>query len=120
MGAENLAPTGFRSPDRPARSESLYRDDLVVMIKSESIRESENFSNVEMSKISEWAKEKIRFNEQKSKVMHMTRKRKESKELEIYLNDKLLLQVHRLKYLGIMFDSKLTFKEHINYMAEKM
>jgi hypothetical protein len=24
-GAENLALTGFRSPDRPARSESLYR-----------------------------------------------------------------------------------------------
>ena len=24
-GAENHAPTGFRSPDRPARSESLYR-----------------------------------------------------------------------------------------------
>ena len=25
MGAKNLAPTGIRSPDRPARSESLYR-----------------------------------------------------------------------------------------------
>ena len=24
-GAENLAPTGIRSPDRPVRSESLYR-----------------------------------------------------------------------------------------------
>ena len=24
-GAENLAPTGIRFPDRPARSESLYR-----------------------------------------------------------------------------------------------
>ena len=24
-GAENLAPTGIRSPDRPASSESLYR-----------------------------------------------------------------------------------------------
>ena len=24
-GCENLAPTGIRSPDRPARSESLYR-----------------------------------------------------------------------------------------------
>ena len=23
-GAENLAPTGFRSPDRPARNQSLY------------------------------------------------------------------------------------------------
>jgi hypothetical protein len=27
--------------------------------------------------------------------------------------------VHSLKYLGIIFDSKLTFREHINYMAEK-
>ena len=25
MGAENVAPTGIRSPDRPARSKSLYR-----------------------------------------------------------------------------------------------
>ena len=24
-GAENLSPTGIRSPDRPARSQSLYR-----------------------------------------------------------------------------------------------
>jgi hypothetical protein len=24
-----------------------------------------------------------------------------------------------MKYLGIIFDSKLTFREHINYMAEK-
>jgi hypothetical protein len=29
-GAENLAPTGIRSPDRPARSESLYRLSHVV------------------------------------------------------------------------------------------
>jgi hypothetical protein len=25
IGSENLGPTGIRSPDRPARSESLYR-----------------------------------------------------------------------------------------------
>jgi hypothetical protein len=24
-----------------------------------------------------------------------------------------------MKYLGIIFDNKLTFREHINYMAEK-
>jgi hypothetical protein len=47
------------------------------------------------------------------------RKRKERKECEIYLNDKPLLQVHSLKYLGIIFDNKLTLREHINYMAEK-
>jgi hypothetical protein len=47
------------------------------------------------------------------------RKRKERKEIEIYLNNKPLIQVHRMKYLGIIFENKLTFREHINYMAEK-
>jgi hypothetical protein len=31
-GAEYLAPTGIRSPDRPARSESLYRLKLNPLI----------------------------------------------------------------------------------------
>jgi hypothetical protein len=47
------------------------------------------------------------------------RKRKERKEIVIYLNNKSLIQVHSMKYFGIIFDSKLTFREHINYMAEK-
>ena len=74
-----------------------------------------------MSKISAWAKDnKIRFNEQKLKVMLLTRrKRKEQKEIEIYLNNTLLPQVQSVKYLGIIFDRKLSFREHIHYMAEK-
>ena len=31
--AENLAPTGIRSPDRPARSQSLYRLNYPALIK---------------------------------------------------------------------------------------
>jgi ribonuclease HI len=91
------------------------------MIQADSISEAENIADVEMSKITKWAKEnKISFNEQKSKVMLMTRrKRKERKDIQIYLNNKLLPQEHTLKYLGIIFDSRLTFKEHINYIAEK-
>jgi len=90
------------------------------MIKAESIREAENIANVELSKIAAWAKEnKIRFNEQKEKTMIMTRrKRKERNELEMYLKNKPLLQVHSLKYLGIIFDNKVTFREHINCMAK--
>jgi hypothetical protein len=90
------------------------------MIKADSIREAENITNVELSKISKWAvNNKIRFNEHKSKVMLLTRrKRKERQEIDIYLNDNTLTQVQCMKYLGI-FDYKLTFKEHINYMAEK-
>ena len=98
-----------------------FADDLMIIIKAESIGEAENIANFELNKITEWATDnKIRFNEEKSKVMLMTRrKRKEQKEFAIYLNNKLLPQLHRLKYLGLIFDTKLTFKEHINYMANK-
>ena len=71
-----------------------FADDLVIVIKAESIREAENIANVELSKISAWAvNNKIRFNEHKSKVMLMTRRKKEErKEIEIYLNNKPLFK----------------------------
>ena len=60
---------------------------------------------------------KFRFNEQKSKVM-LTQRRKR-KELHIYLNDKAFLQV-QFEILGRIFNSKLTIRKHINYMAENV
>jgi hypothetical protein len=42
------------------------------MVEAESIGEAENFVNIELSKIAEWAAgNKIKFNEGKSKVMLM-------------------------------------------------
>jgi hypothetical protein len=38
-----------------------FADDLVIMIKADSIREAENIANVEMSEVSAWSKEKIRL-----------------------------------------------------------
>ena len=39
--------------------------------------------------------------------------------MEIYLNSRPLTQAHSLKYLGIISDTKLTFKDHINYITDK-
>jgi ribonuclease HI len=77
--------------------------------------------NLELSKISDWARRnKIRFNENKSKAMLMScRKRKERKKIEIYVNNKITEQVNSIKYLGIIFDSKMTFREHVNHIEEK-
>ena len=47
------------------------------------------------------------------------RRRREKKEIEICVNNKILKQVNSLKYLVTIFDSKLTFRDRINYMAEK-
>jgi hypothetical protein len=47
------------------------------------------------------------------------RKRKEVKEIKVYLNNKPLEQVTTMKYLGIIIDNKFQFSEHINYAAER-
>ena len=47
------------------------------------------------------------------------RKRRENKEISVYLNNKLLEQVQKIKYLGIIFDGKLNFREHVMYVSNK-
>jgi hypothetical protein len=37
----------------------------------------------------------------------------------MYLNNKTVEQVNKIKYLGIIFDSKMTVRDHVNYVAEK-
>jgi hypothetical protein len=45
-----------------------FADDLIIMMKAESIGGAENIDNVELNKITEWATDnKIRFNEEKIK-----------------------------------------------------
>jgi hypothetical protein len=65
-----------------------FADDLIIMTKAQSIPRAENITNAELSRISAWARgNKLKFNEQKSQVMLMSRqKRKENKEVKIYLN----------------------------------
>ena len=98
-----------------------FAEDLVIMTKAESIPKADNIMNAELCKISTWAREKkLQFNEQNSQVMLMTRRKmKENKVNKIYLNNRPLTRVISMKYLGIIFDHKLTVREHINCMAEK-
>ena len=98
-----------------------FADDLLVMIRAESIAEVEYNTNIELRKIVSWARNnKITFNDEKSKVMILTRrKRKEQTKVAVYLNNRVIPQVQKLKYLGIIFDNKLTFRDHIYYIAEK-
>ena len=82
-----------------------FADDLLIAVKAESIREAENITNMEMQKILLWTKNnKINFNEHKSKVMVISRrKRKENKGILIYMNNTILEQVQKNKIFGNNF-----------------
>jgi hypothetical protein len=46
-------------------------------------------------------------------------RKKERKDLEVYLNNKHPRQVKTMKYLGVIIDNKLAFREHITHVTEK-
>ena len=111
-GLWNLQYNSFLNLNYTNRTKATaFADDLIIVTRGKQ-REKQKTANIELSKIFSWAKDnKIRFNEQKSKAILLTRrKRRERKELEIYLNYKPLMQVNNLKYLGIILDSKLNFR----------
>jgi hypothetical protein len=60
------------------------------------------------------------FNEQKSKLMMITRRRPKIKwDSKIYLNNKQLRQEDTIIYLGIIIDRLFNFSAHIEYTTEK-
>ena len=97
-----------------------FADDLLIATKAATVAEAENFTNLELNKITQWAKEhKLQFNDQKSKIMLITRRRKGRKAIDIYLNNNRLEQVDKIKYLGIIMYSKFNFNEHIKYTTDR-
>ena len=58
-----------------------FADDLIILTEGESNIEAENYTNLELRKISYWAqKNKLTFNEKKSKVMLMSRRKRKEKK----------------------------------------
>jgi len=96
-----------------------FADDLAIMMQGKAPSEAEAYANLDLAKIEKWTKEnKMQFNKSKSKAMLITRKRSND-NINIYLNNRRLEQVKDMKYLGIYFDSRLTFNKHIGNVAEK-
>jgi hypothetical protein len=92
-----------------------YVDDLMILVKGTNQEETENDANIETQKAAKWARNnKINFNDQKSKIMVITRKKpKNRRDFKIFLNNKKLQQGDTIKYLGITVDRRFTFNEHI-------
>jgi len=61
-----------------------FADYLIIAIRAETVREAENHANIEIRKMSNWAKgNKIIFNEQKSKFMMISRRKRKQRCVHI-------------------------------------
>ena len=99
----------------------VYADDLMILVNGTTQEEVENYANIETHKVAKWARNnKISFNDQKSKILIITRKKpKKRGDFKIFLSNKKLQEEDMIKYLGITIDRQFNFNEHIENITGK-
>ena len=73
-----------------------------------------------LNKVEKWAEENgFKFSKTKTVCMHFWNKRKLHPDPTLTIYDSQIPVVSQTKFLGVIFDNKLNFKAHINYISQK-
>lgn len=98
---------------------ALYADDGALWVRGRNIDNLQQRMQTAISQIGRWSFEwGFHLSVEKTQVICFSKKRvKPTIDLKIY--GQSLKQVNDLRYLGVWFDSKLTFKNHVQRMVDK-
>ena len=104
----------------PKTDGSLYVDDLCMCYRSTSMRTIERHLQQCINRIEQWAlKNGFKFSKSKTQCVHFCQLRKIHDDPELYLYGSLIPVVDDFKFLGLIFDRKLSFIPHIKYLKAK-
>lgn len=100
----------------------LFADDTNVYFSSKNLSHLEATLNHEFKSVAEWMKcNRLALSISKTNfILFHSSKLKPNQSLRIKIDDELIKQVESTKYLGITFDSNLTWKSHINELCLKL
>ena len=96
---------------------SLFADDIEIHSTAATKWETEKNLQKYLKKIEEWAKQwKLTFSVPKCIAVTFSRRRKKERDLNLILNNSRITEKNNFKFLGIIFDSRLTWDDHIEYI----
>ena len=99
---------------------SLYVDDFLISYRSKNLNSIKRKLQLCLRNLGVWCNENgFKFSATKTVCVHFTKSRKLHPDLELYLNGHKIPIVNQVKFLGIIFDKKLTFLPHIKYVKDK-
>ena len=97
---------------------SLFVDDFAVYCSGSNAFEAGRKVQAAIDAASDWAESKgFRFSPQKTKAIRFTRTRKREEIPTLFLKDSILPYEDEVKFLGVIFDKKLTFSPHITDLS---
>ncbi len=99
---------------------SLFVDDFLICYRSKSMHSIERVLQGCLQKIESWADNNgFRFSKSKTVCMHFCCKRTVHFDPSLKLYNSEIPVVSEAKFLGLIFDNKLSFKSHICYVKKK-
>ena len=100
---------------------SLYVDDFLICYRSKHIHTIERHFQQCFNKIQKWALENgFKFSKTKTQCMHFCLLRGLHNDPVLRLDGVEIPVVGQYEFLGVIFDRKLSFIPHINYLKSKV
>ena len=99
----------------------LFADDAVFFVESNTLHDAVIQMQSFIGRLSVWLNDnRLTAHEDKTKLMLFTPCQKPPLLPSIIFNRTILEWVDEIKYLGIIIDTKLQFKSHINFVENKL
>ena len=99
---------------------SLFVDNFSISFSSTNMASIERQLQLCLNKVENWADENgFKFSKTKTVCMNFCNKRKFHPHLTLRIYNSQIPVVSQTKFLGVIFDDKLNFKAHINYVRQK-
>ena len=102
---------------KPDINKSLFVDDFSISAEDKTLAGVERQLQLCINGIQKWADENgFRFSITKIECIHFHRKRNQVLQPSLHVNNQPIKVSNQVKFLGVIFDSKLSFLPHIKYL----
>ena len=99
----------------------LFADDTIVFNTGTDIDTLIESTNDELTKLNDWTRaNKLTIHPGKTKLLIVSNRMTTNQDLSIQFLDTEIHRTNCCKYLGVHLDSKLNFKDHIQYINSKI
>lgn len=104
----------------PGTESSLYVDDFLACARSQQMRSIERQLQLCLNNLQKWSNENgFRFSNTKTVCIHFCNKRSLHPDPILLLDKQPIPVVPETKFLGVIFDRKLSFIPHLQYLRTK-
>jgi ribonuclease HI len=104
----------------PSVTGNLYVDDLHISCEGADMRFIERQLQTAVNRIVKWTEHNgFTLSTSKTNLVHFCRKRGVHPDPSIYFAGNNIKIVNEIKFLGVIFDNKLTFRPHVLYLRKK-